>query len=527
MVNWEKKWRNFSQGWFAESGRHSNARKFGRAGGKYKSYFADKVDVKRVPPDRLEGSMLPADMSGEIMVPERIDIDLKNVNIDEEISKLQKEAEFKKMRQEADIKEKESKSEFETEQAKAFKEQTGEKKEFAKEVKILGVVDKIKFGLKNGIPINDTIKEIAGGEDADEDKITKIKKSIGSGQLAELVRIEREGSAFVKTKKFVSDKLKGPMEAIGAGAQHIIPRYETSFQKLKRMQDENALRKGREEQRREEKRKAVELIQGDPDSDPLNSANAGVFDALGNMGVSGEISPLIDGFDFGQSEEELDVPDSMLYPHSYQTDKLVNDFNDSIPDLTRNDVDNIYQKGVDSFKSGDREALVDAISDVEFENLKLRDRRKLAESVRTRVMQDQNTIEILDKSDRGSGIADLSSLFGGAVSGKLAAQTKKIHKVSGEIMKEITKSKIRAENLRHKLDRIDRDTDYGKFEPKYPKRIIPYKTKTTGVFNMDIGNPLLSAGVEAGLSKANPVLGKNPVLAKMPKVNVAITGKLK
>ena len=46
MVDWTKKWKNAGGGWFGQPGRHSQARKYGSAGGSYtkNTFFAKKPD---------------------------------------------------------------------------------------------------------------------------------------------------------------------------------------------------------------------------------------------------------------------------------------------------------------------------------------------------------------------------------------------------------------------------------------------------------------------------------------------------
>jgi len=535
VVNWEKKWKNFGQGWFGQPGRHSNAKRYGRAGGSYKKslYLQQKGEADDAVKDEarkteeeeenevVKPSFTPVDRSPESQTQADLDTlkqlqDLvKRGKMSPEVAKnlaadvINKSLEDKRKRE---LSEREATQEEESNVIEQRKKLAEEGK-IAKRTRSDSFKEHIAANIREGKSLSEAVNLAA------QDFPLLAGKS--PGELRAVL-----SDKDVKDLKFMttSGKLKQELIDIGESGVHTLgkvgEKIESKIQgkslaeKTKELQDRKVLEARQKEQRALERESAARLFRGQPedeDADPFNVNNRGVFDPLGSeLGLSGEIEPISNFF----GDDDVEISQSQvrneIYPHAAQVDRLVEDFYASIPDLNTHKIDNRYNDGVSAFERGDREQLVNAIMDIDAERRKLNDRKALIENVRAKVQDDTNVTELVQKSqyeeDNGSGfgLGALSGLFGGGeVSSKLAEQTNKINEVRRNVDESLQKGVTMSTNLRRKLAKIDDVTDYNQFEPSPPINVLPFHVDANSDFNLfNVDN--------VSLSGYNPLLGNNP-----------------
>jgi hypothetical protein len=487
MVNWASKWKKNGMGWFFESERHRRARLYGSAGGAGRSKSQRKF-------------------------------------LQEHAYKMKDEtifAEDKKEGQKQGKDETKSKEEQFAEEYERLKKKKPKEKPFAEDIKPSqreSWVDQVEASVRGGksvdFAINDLASTLAGKKDEGyQERFRKqqdtVRRVIGAGELVRLRRYERRWKGERReefAKKYI------PLYAqtdLKKGVEAVIPSYKSPRDKLMEFQDERRLAKAREQEQREKDAWARDVLTGgDIEHSPFDPHNRGVFDPLGNMGVDAEIHPFSEMFDFGQ-ESSAPVKTETLADH---TKFLVDDFFDSKQIFRENKIADHFYEGVDAFKKGDRAKLSDAIIDLGFEQRKLEDRKHILDMTRSKVLQDQNVVELMHDKEKGFGEGNfvlsggLGGLFGGgSVGSQIADQTDKITKTESDIYKQIHKAKAMTQNLRQKLARLDADTDYSRFEPQAPVAIKnPYEEpKSSGIGMGGIKNPIASGGIK------NPLFGSD------------------
>lgn len=498
MVDWTKKWKKFGQGWFGEPGRHSNARKFGSAGGNY-AYFATKAEKKKAR-EEAEKIMKKPKVETPVTFPAGTGFTDESGNLVE--YSPDPNLQQKGLVDPAFAKELEQRAKKEKVEAEEEKLVLGE----ARKRKIMEVAS----------------AEVKAGKSVDE-AIAIAAKQVGVQQKQAIATLGKSGIGVIQAQTkgaralTVAKDITGvptTIEDVGAIAKRakhtvgehfsktadiIIPAYKPLAKRVAEKEDQRRLDSLRAEEKRLEKERFKQAITGGPDADPLSPENQGVFDPLGQVAqTTGPIA----SFDFVDDIGEETPHPEELYPHAYRTKRLVDDFYQSLPELKNNKIDTLFKEGEAAFTKGDREALVNSIMDIDAERRKLTDRKQLVENVRNKVLNDQNAVELLHKDDDQPGLFNLGGFFGGgAVSSELAEQTKRVNESRKVVDEALQKGVTLSTNLRQKLVRMDGSTDYGQFEPAPPKNVTPFKADADFSF-FDVNNVTLSA--------QNPLLGKNP-----------------
>jgi hypothetical protein len=109
------------------------------------------------------------------------------------------------------------------------------------------------------------------------------------------------------------------------------------------------------------------------------------------------------------------------------------------------------QKGEMAFKQGDREKLIEAINEQEFQIKQQESRWKLVEQTRQLVESSQNRQLVF--SDKATSMFSFGMFSSGA--DKLADETRKINKVKESVKQGADEARARSANLRGKLQRLD------------------------------------------------------------------------
>lgn len=509
MVNWERKWKRGFSGWFGDTVRHSHAAKYGRAGGKYmqrkkipdeasKAFAASRLGVfKATDKDKETRGLirLPAEAQETILTGLMEGLDKAQSltpEMLEAIDKEKKEIEQQKAVAEG-IKIARDIEKEERAKARKIKAEAQAQELVVKETKAMTIKKGLKDYVMAGRPLEQALSAVSKETGI---SVANIEKSLTPVERKELKALAFKESVPGKAITAVEKGAHTVAERAGVTKDLIIPQYKPLYKRVMDAEAQRKLESMESEKRRVERQRTRELISGSPDADPLNSQNAGVFDPLGQLGVDDELSPIGGLYDFAESPESRPSPQD-LYPHAYNTKRLVDDFYSSLPDLERNRLDNLFHEGEKAFKAGNREKLVNTIMDVDAERRNLMDRKRLVENVRSKVLNDQNAVELLHKDDDASGFFSFGSLFGGPISGELSEQTKRVNEARRVVDVALQKGLSYSDNMRAKLRRMDAATDYSKFEPEAPADVTPFVVKSG--FNLDLHNPLL--GKNSALTK--------------------------
>jgi hypothetical protein len=276
------------------------------------------------------------------------------------------------------------------------------------------------------------------------------------------------------------------------------------------MQEERSVKAMKRQEKEEQKRAAAEALKIGSHLDQ----SAGVFDPFTDM-QGGEVIRPISETSFGFVEEtkvHKPTPEE-LHPETVHLIKEVNDFYNGAYRLKSNNSKASYNKGVSAYKRGDREKLVDALTELQSERRKLIDRNTLLDQTRSRLLMESNKQALIDIGESKFGEIPL---FGGGGANKITDLTKKINVAKSEVWKEVNKNDVRMHNLMDKLARLDSKMKPERYEPREPGigDIVPFKGYRGGGdlwFLSDVDNPLLK-------KKSNPVTrGGNPVTKEMLK----------
>jgi len=174
---------------------------------------------------------------------------------------------------------------------------------------------------------------------------------------------------------------------------------------------------------------------------------------------------------------------------------------------------NSYSKGEQAFKRGDREMLLDAITELDAQHMKLQDRMWSVEAVRSNFLRkDVMDQTIAMSNDNGGGSNFLFSSGGGDA---IVKQSKKINEIKEAVKKSSNEVAGRLAMLRNKLKRMDATVPYQSPVPERPVK----------VFRGSGGLGLTSAAFDdfdGQLNHENPVLDgvknkdiKNPALVRL------------
>jgi hypothetical protein len=196
----------------------------------------------------------------------------------------------------------------------------------------------------------------------------------------------------------------------------------------------------------------------------------------------------------GPSKEELE---NALYPAAIMAKQQVNAFWKSKGRLVDADM-SAFKKGDKAFRRGDREALADAIMDLEKEDMKLKDRWHLLQKTRGIVLSDDNRDQAIARGDGMKGEILPNALFGGGGgASELADQTKKISVMEKNIVEKSNMLNARIGHLQAKMRRLE----------SLKPMIEDYPEQEIKVFG-STGSKLFAAYDEFGgkLKHKNPVL---------------------
>lgn len=497
MVNWTSRFKK-GGGWFFESDRHRRARLYGKAGGaaksrKYMQEYTFKDDRLREFFERLAEQQERQRQQEKMKARPKTKAKTKKETGFRDISGLQEDNESERLIREATGTDKPLETPF-----------FGFEPLEVSESRRSDYVRQIKSSIEGGKSVDFALSNLAGDPKSSgyADRLKEIKNAVGAGELAKFRRLEgkvkssrREEWAEKNVPLYAQTDLK-------KGVDTIIPQHKSPTQRLSELQTERNITKIKEQEQREKDAWARDLVTGgDVEHSPFDKNNQGVFDPLGNMGVDSEIHPMGEMFDFGQESSSTQKQPDTLADH---TKFLVDDFFNSKNTFRENKIMDRFYDGEQAFKSGDREKLSNAIIDLGFEQRKLEDRKHVLDMTRSKVLQDQNIVEMMHKEkegDTGNIVFGGGSLFGGSVGSQVADQTDKITKTESEVYKQIHKAKSMTQNLRQKLARLDANTDYSKFEPQSPVMAKnPYGGESKSGAIGGITNPLTS-----GLK--NPLFG--------------------
>lgn len=193
---------------------------------------------------------------------------------------------------------------------------------------------------------------------------------------------------------------------------------------------------------------------------------------LGKQFAEGAFNPFANDFggELSQPLSETFTPKTKIAPIDFglgrtPDKKQVERVQEEVDSLfnARNDLgkvsDSGFQKGKSAFNRGDREALLDAINEIDFEVEKQRNRWDMVEQARSIVTSPSNRQAIMNDTKSFS----LWSSGGGK---KIADQTDKINEVKQSIKKGADKARARSFNLRQKLMRLDTQVEPEQSLPK-------------------------------------------------------------
>jgi hypothetical protein len=281
-------------------------------------------------------------------------------------------------------------------------------------------------------------------------------------------------------------KIAGAQAVVGIGTkvQALVGRIgETPGQKQARLEAEEAAHSA--ELRRAETARGEAAGEFAP-YDPFAVENAGIFDPLGSFGGT-----KLAGFEDGAAAEE--ARDEQVFGYSNHLKKEIRSLWNDRGSVVSEDIDAIFNKGRQQFESGNREGLLREITQLESVKNALKDRFRILEQTRFKVLQGQNKDELVEKHDRSSdGFSVLGDLFGGGAGDVLADQTGKMNSMLGDVQKKINKADARLFNLKQKRVRLD---EVAKVESAHvPKDVEVFEEQRRSSYFPKVSNPLFDGG---------------------------------
>lgn len=174
--------------------------------------------------------------------------------------------------------------------------------------------------------------------------------------------------------------------------------------------------------------------------------------------------------------------------HSELASKHVSDQVDSLYDgkdkLSETDLSK-YDDGLTAFKKGDREGVIKAISELESEENKLKDRWTIVGETHRNILSSNNQQSVFHKS--GSNFA----LDGRSGADKITDQTEKLARVRADLLKSMNKTYTRRALLQGDLTRLNANMLPDKGAPRDVKRLEDVRASSMKIG--DIPNPVLRA----------------------------------
>jgi hypothetical protein len=167
-----------------------------------------------------------------------------------------------------------------------------------------------------------------------------------------------------------------------------------------------------------------------------------------------------------------------------------------------------YNKGEKAFRKGDREMLLDAITELDAQHMKLQDRMWHVEAVRGNMLHKETMDQTIAMASEDGEKIMPNFLFGSGGGNAIVKQTRKVNQIKEAIKKSSNEVAGRLAMLRNKLKRMDATVP-----PQAPVPEAPVK-----VFRQGIGLIPSFDDFEGKLKHTNPVLDgkiKNPALGKL------------
>jgi hypothetical protein len=516
MTDWTSKWRKVG-GWFNEQIRHSNAARFGKAGGKY--HFAKRENIVRISSKAPDKPEIVKIEKGEPSVDIKtvVPIGRSRVKLKEELLK-------------GTVRITPVAEEIEEKRAKSIKKTKEELKESAliAAEKMGEAVGRLEAIQKSMRPMRERTKFIEAAPTATtEANVAAIEVLRRGGSLKEarteamkqyarrgfplesvkdetgkivkwgardlyapeeksLALIAKQTQA-VKLQEFREKHLEPILKSVGVGLSPILPQMLTPAQKLAKLRDEATIRALEASRKRQEERAFGEAMGGGGPINPFNPLKNISFGSLFQTQ-----QPLKDQMGFGAAPERREPTKQEIHPEAVHLEKEINDLYQGRGALKDNSSKSSYDKGVSAFSKGNREKLVESVNELQAEKRKLIDRNVWLDQSRARLMKEETKQSFIDMEGSGSGLFNFG--FGGSGTRKLAELSKKLTAAKSDVWKEVNKNEIRMHNLTDKLARLDARMNPGRYEPVTPESsdIVPFSGVAGGAVFTGIDNPLLS-----------------------------------
>lgn len=523
MTDWTSKWRK-AGGWFNEQVRHSNAARFGKAGGKYRKYFAEK-NVKREV--TLPHYIQIIDGPGIVTVRDNKhnrQVNIKTSNLIEgkdyndmtvkerttaimnKIKKLEV-PEWQNVPQPVD--------EVTATALKTFGEGIGELKSIKRSM-VIAREPRTKFVEAAPKATEEAnlaaIEVLRRGGSLKEARTEAMKQYARRGFPLESIRDEKgnitkwgardlyapeeksltlmaKQAQSVKIQEFKEKHVVPALRTAGTALSPILPQMLTPTEKLKKLQTEASIRAMEAAKRKQEERSFSQMVGGE------GGGGINPFNPLKNVSFGSVFEtpqPLREQMAFGSAPERREPTKEEIHPEAVHLEKEINDLYQGRGALKDNSSKSSYDKGVSAFSGGNREKLVESVNELQAEKRKLVDRNVWLDQSRARLMKEETKQSFIDMEGSGSGLFNFG--FGGSGTKKLAELSKKINEAKSDVWKEVNKNEIRMHNLTDKLARLDARMNPGRYEPVTPESgdIVPFSGVAGGAVFTGIDNPLLS-----------------------------------
>lgn len=518
MVNWTSRWKKFG-GWFGEQTRHSNAAKYGKAGGKYR-YFAKKKDEKVL---RRIIKTPSGGIVGEDYIPKQVKITNKlkkelkgkpDVTPEMEARAEKADVEAAKVLNEAKkVKESVQKTEIAPEELYKMMK-TAEKAAVSEARKELRQ-PREKYGKYAPTATNEAYQQalyiLGKGGSLKEAKAEAMKQYERRGftpaeaqklfapEEKLLMRMAKEEQTK-KIEKFREKHLEPVVARAETAIAPLLPKIETPREKALRMQAERSIKAMSAAEKRAEEEQFREATGGPSGVNPFNPLKINFGDIFATP------TPLKDSLISAPGPEQRAPTKEELHPEAVHIEQEVNDLHAGRGALKDNKSKSIFDRGVSAFSGGDREKLVESINDLQAEKRKLLDRNVWLDQTRGRLLKEETKQSFIDMEGSGSGLFNFS-FGGGSGTRKLADMSKKITEAKADVWKEVNKNEIRMHNLTDKLARLDANMNPGRFEPVTPESgdILPFHGVASTSLFVGIDNPLLSKKEAKPLLKSKTV----------------------
>ncbi len=443
-------------GWYNESWRHSLARK----GVQTKStYLANKNYFQNQEPEQVK-SPTPADQKIVQKFTKALEENTKFKKLESE-EKGGSEPTVTDRTQLDRLKETQKLQE-ETSKAAKIQEGASRVKDLLNDKDVIGAAQELDL-----IKDKDARKRAKAIFDAEVLKLVQEGQDVPLEVRQKLSFRARQEVTKLREKDTFRGAVKGASkEAVFDAAESVVDKFESASargdEKIKESKEALEAEVRAREEGREDVFKSnpiklgkTNIFLGDGDEKPFSKKGDGVFNFYPEEIKNAPIKPLSDsvissdvkftGPTFGM-ENKLSPDMAKQETFSKQIDDLFNSRK------TLGDVDlRPYNKGLNAFKKGDREKLIEAINEQEFQHKQQESRWKHSEDMRTIVDSSEFRNYVLD--EKGGPFSGLNVLFGGGK--ELADKTEKVAKIQTSIKQGADKAKARSEMLRNKLIIMD------------------------------------------------------------------------